>query len=82
MHTAAQNLNLNSQKASRRCVKINVLFESNISIALGCSGLNSGVVIKIDVSHHYNVPQRRQEHSIHHAPKIRMCFELQLAPKP
>lgn len=46
----------------------------NISVALGCSGLGSGVVIKIDVSHHYYVPQQRQEHGIHHSLKLRVYF--------
>lgn len=61
-------------KAKGRPVKINVLCECNISVALGCSGLGGVVVIKIDVSHHYYVPQQRQEHSIHHSLKLRMYF--------
>lgn len=32
------------------------------------------VIIQIDVSHHYCVPQQRQEHSIHHSLKIGMYF--------
>lgn len=61
-------------KAIGRCVKINVLYECNISVALGCSRLGGGLVIKIDVSHHYYVPQQRQEHSIYHSLKLRMYF--------
>lgn len=33
-----------------------------------------GEVIKIDVSHHYYVPQLRRESSIHHSLKLRMYF--------
>lgn len=67
-----QNLVFLQLKAIGRCVKINVLCECNISVALGCSGLGGGVVIKIDVFHHYYAPQQRQEHSIHHTLKLRM----------
>ena len=60
-----------------------VIWECNVFCfgALGCSGLGAGVVIKIDVFHHYYVPQRKQEHSIHHPLKLGMYFS-QLTPSP
>lgn len=61
-------------KAIGRCEKINAFCECNISVALGCSGPCVGEVIKIDASHHYYVPQQRQEHSIHHSLKPKMYF--------
>lgn len=58
-----------------------MICECNIPVALGCSGLGGGVVIKIDVSHHYYVPQLRQEQSIHHSLKLRRYFH-NFPPKP
>lgn len=59
-------------KSMSRCEEMNVLSDCNNAVALGCSGLGGRLVIEIDASHHYFVPQQRQKLSIHHSVKFKM----------